>query len=489
MSHFEHARQRARALIEDRACFGGRWQGSKTGESFAVSDPATGAEIGRAPSLSDRQVGEAIDAAEAGLQRWRTMLPLERSRILHAWCDLMLARREALGELITLEQGKPLAESLGEIDYAASFVRWYAEETKRDGGEVLRSHLPGKRLHVDRAPIGIVAAITPWNFPAAMLARKAAAALGAGCSVIGLPSSETPFSALALARLAEEAGCPAGVFSVVTGNARRIVPLLCGDTRIRAVSFTGSTEVGRIIAGLCAPTIKHVSLELGGHAPFLVFEDADLDLAIEDGVNAKFQTTGQDCLAANRIFVHERFYERFVEGFAARAAALKVGNGFAPGVTIGPMINARALQKVDAQVRDALQRGAQLHLGGGAHAAGPNFYAPTVLSDVADDMLIMHEETFGPVAGICGFSTEDEAICRANATEYGLAAYVHTRDLGRSERVSRRLDYGMVGINTSKMTGAPIPFGGVKQSGLGREGGPYGMHDFMELKYVCAAYE
>ncbi|SFQ57903.1 aspartate-semialdehyde dehydrogenase [Nitratireductor indicus] len=489
VGYFEHPRERARALIEDRAFFAGRWQAGDGGKSYAVHDPATGEMVGTAPDLSDTQIMEAIDAAEDGLKVWSGFLPAERSRILNAWCDLMMARREGLAALITLEQGKPLHESLGEIDYAASFIRWYAEETKRDGGDVLRSHLPGRRLHVNRAPIGIVAAITPWNFPSAMLARKAAAALAAGCSVIGLPSSQTPFSALALARLAEEAGFAKGVFSVVTGNSRRVVPLLCGDARVRAVSFTGSTEVGRVIAGLCAPTIKKVSLELGGHAPFIVFEDADLERAMDDAMNAKFQTTGQDCLAANRIFVQDRLYDRFVEGFVDRATRLKVGDGFASGVNIGPMIHGKALQKVHEQVEDAQRRGARLELGGQVHNAGPNFYAPTVLSNVADGMLIMHEETFGPVAGISRFATEEDAIRRANATEYGLAAYLHTRDLSRAERVSSRLEYGMVGINTSKMTGAPIPFGGVKQSGLGREGGPYGMQDFMELKYVCAAYE
>ena len=489
MGYFEHPRERARALIEERAFFAGRWQAGHGGKSFTVNDPATGETVASVPDLTDAQILEAIDAAEEGLKAWSGLLPAERSRILDSWCDLMMARREGLAALITLEQGKPLDESLGEIDYAASFIRWYAEETKRDGGDVLRSHLPGRRLHVNRAPIGIVAAITPWNFPSAMLARKAAAALAAGCSVIGLPSSHTPFSALALARLAEEAGFAEGVFSVVTGNSRRVVPLLCGDTRVRAVSFTGSTEVGRVIAGLCAPTIKKVSLELGGHAPFIVFEDADLERAMDDAMNAKFQTTGQDCLAANRILVHDRVYDRFVEGFVDRATRLQVGNGFTPGVRIGPMIHGKALQKVHEQVEDAQRRGARLALGGQTHAAGENFYAPTVLSNVADDMLIGHEETFGPVAGISRFSTEEEAIRRANATEYGLAAYLHTQDLGRAERVSSRLEYGMVGINTSKMTGAPIPFGGVKQSGLGREGGPYGMQDFMELKYVCAAYE
>lgn len=485
----EHPKERALALIEERAFFAGRWHEASMGKTYRVYDPATGETIGQVPDLSDGQVIEAIDAAEQGFHLWSAVLPSERSRILHSWCDLMLGAREGLAALITLEQGKPLSEALGEIEYAASFIRWYAEETKRVGGEVLRNHLPGKRLHVNRAPVGVVAAITPWNFPSAMLARKAAAALAAGCSVIGVPSSKTPFSALALASLAEKAGFPKGAFSVVTGATRRVVPLLCADTRIRAVSFTGSTEVGRMIASICAPTIKHVGLELGGHAPFIVFEDADLNRAIDDAMNAKFQTTGQDCLAANRIYVHEDLYERFLEGFVERARELSVGNGFNPGVAIGPMIETRALQKVHNQVEDAQRRGARLYLGGHVHNAGPNFYAPTVLSDVADDMLIAQEETFGPVAGISRFTGEEEVVRRANATEYGLAAYLHTRNLARAERVSSRLEYGMVGINTSKMTGAPIPFGGVKQSGLGREGGSYGMQEFMELKYVCTAYE
>lgn len=489
MGYFEHPREGAKALIESRAYFAGRWQGSDAGETIEVDDPATGEVVGRVPDLSNAQIADAIDAAEEGLQIWSALLPLERSRVMHGWCDLTHARREALAALITLEQGKPLTESLGEIDYAASFIRWYAEETKRGEGDVPRSHLAGRRLQVNRVPVGIVAAITPWNFPSAMLARKAAAALAAGCSVIGLPSSHTPFSALALARLAEESGFPKGVFSVVSGNSRRLVPLLCGDTRIRAVSFTGSTEVGRVIAGLCAPTIKRVSLELGGHAPFIVFEDADLDRALDDAMNAKFQTTGQDCLAANRIYVHQDLYGRFVEGFVSRVGQLQVGNGFARGVSIGPLIHGKALQKVHGQVLDACERGARLNAGGHLHDAGLNFYAPTVLSDVPDDAMIMHAETFGPVAAITPFADEEQVVRLANATEYGLAAYVHTRDFGRAERVSGRLEYGMVGINTSKMTGAPIPFGGVKQSGLGREGGPYGMHDFMEIRYVCTAYE
>lgn len=482
-------RSQARALAQSRAFYGGRWHEADNGASYAVFDPATGEEIGRVADVSSAQISTAIDAAERGFRAWSGLLPLQRSRALHRWCDLMEERRQGLAALITLEQGKPLVEALGEIDYAASFLRWYAEETKRGGGEVINSHLPGKSLRVNRTAVGVVAAITPWNFPSAMLARKTAAALAAGCSVIGLPSSRTPFSALALARLGEEAELPEGVFSVVTGSAQQIAPQLCADPRIRAVSFTGSTGVGRIIAQLCAPTIKHVSLELGGHAPFIVFDDANLPAAVDDAINAKFQTTGQDCLAANRIFVQEDLFEGFVDAFTRKAAALRVGNGFESGVRIGPMIDEAALRKVDGQVRDAVERGARLLQGGHVHDAGSGFYAPTVLAGVSDEMLIMHEETFGPVAGICAFRSEAEAISRANATEYGLAAYLHTGNGARSERVSRQLEFGMVGVNTSKMTGAPIPFGGVKQSGLGREGGPYGMHDFMEYKYVCSAYE
>lgn len=468
-------------------CFvAGRWQAGA--DTFGVNDPATGQLVGHAASIGPRELRPAVDAAQVALAGWSGLLPQERASYLHRWCDLILQDRNSLAALITLEQGKPLFEAVGEIEYGASFVRWYAEETRRIAGEALDSHLKDRRLTVRRDPVGVVAAITPWNFPSAMMARKVSAALAAGCTVIGVPSAMTPFSALALAQLAEEAGIPEGVFSVITGDARALVPVLCADERIRAVSFTGSTHVGRIIAELGAPTIKRLCLELGGHAPFIVFDDVDLDAAVAAAVEAKFQTTGQDCLAANRIFVHHQIYPEFVARFAEGTARLKVGNGFEPGVQIGPLIGLAALEKVDGQVRDAIAKGARLCLGGGVHDAGPLFYQPTVLADVTPEMLIMQEETFGPVAAVSPFFDEDDVVRQANATEYGLAAYVFTRDLARSERVSRRLEFGMVGINTVKITGAPIPFGGIKQSGLGREGSRHGLEEFTELKYVCAAY-
>lgn len=475
-----------RRFIAAECLLAGEWQGSAA--TFEVNDPATGHLVGHAASIAPQQLTPAIDAAQDALAEWSGLLPQQRASLLHRWCDLILENRESLAALVTHEQGKPLSEALGEIDYGASFVRWYAEEARRVAGEAIDSHIFDRRMTVRRDPVGIVAAITPWNFPSAMMARKASAALAAGCTVIGVPSAMTPFSALALARLADEAGFPGAVFSVITGDARVLVPVLCADERVRAVSFTGSTQVGRIIAGLGAPTIKRLSLELGGHAPFIVFDDADLDAAVAGAVEAKFQTSGQDCLAANRVFVHHHIYPEFVERFVEATARLKVGSGFEPGVQIGPLIGKAALEKVDAQVRDAIAKGARLCLGGGVHDAGPLFYQPTVLADVTPEMLIMQEETFGPVAAICTFSDEDDVVRRANATEYGLAAYLFTKDLARSERVSRGLEFGMVGINTATITGAPIPFGGVKQSGLGREGSRHGLEEFTELKYVCAAY-
>jgi aspartate-semialdehyde dehydrogenase len=391
---------------------------------------------------------------------------------------------------MTLEQGKPINEARGEIDYAASFVEWFAEEGKRLDGEMPTSHLPSRVMTVRREPVGVTAAVTPWNFPSAMITRKAAAALAAGCPMVVRPASETPFSALALAELGERAGLPAGVFSVVTGDAEPIVGELCANPTVRAVSFTGSTEIGKHLLRQGADTVKRMSMELGGHAPFILFPDVDLEEAVDAAVAAKFQTTGQDCLAANRIYVHADIYDAFVARFAERVAALKVGNGLEEDTEIGPLMHERALAKCQAHVDDALAKGARLMAAGGSgHALGGLFYAPTALANVDETMVIFREETFGPVAAIARFDREDEVLARANDTHYGLAAYLFTRDHDRICRMSERLAYGMVAVNCVKITGAPIPFGGVKESGLGREGGRHGIDEFTELKYVCSAYK
>jgi aspartate-semialdehyde dehydrogenase len=386
---------------------------------------------------------------------------------------------------MTLEQGKPLKESLGEIDYAASFVEWYAEEAKRVNAESVTSHLPGAEMIVRREPLGVVGVATPWNFPSAMLTRKAAAALAAGCTIVAHPSSETPLSALALAELGERAGLPAGVFNVVTGDAATIVGALCEDARVRALSFTGSTEIGRLIAAQSAPTMKRLVMELGGHAPLIVFDDADVEKAVKIAMDAKFATSGQDCLAANRIYVQRGIYDTFCKAYAARIEALKLGNGLSPDSEIGPLMHERAVKKVEEQVADAVAHGARLLAGGKRQAPGSLFYQPTLLAGVSDDALIMKEETFGPVAAVTAFDTEEEVVARANATEYGLVAYVVTENGARQLRMGRALDYGMVAVNRVKITGAPVPFGGTKQSGLGREGSRHGLEAFTELKYLC----
>jgi aspartate-semialdehyde dehydrogenase len=475
-------------LLREFAFIDGRWRSAESGATIPVTDPATGMAIGRVPDMSVVETREAITAAHAAFKPWRALLPQQRARILRRWHDLILENREDLAVLMTFEQGKPLADSRAEIDYAASFVEWFAEEAKRLDGEMPASHLPNRLMTVRRVPVGVAAAVTPWNFPSAMITRKAAAALAAGCTMVVRPASETPFSALALAELGERAGIPRGVFSVVTGAAEPIVGELCANPLVRAVSFTGSTEIGKRLLQQGAGTVKRMSMELGGHAPLIVFSDVDLDEAVEAAVAAKFQTSGQDCLAANRIFVHGDIYKAFLEKFAARVRALKVGNGFEDGVDIGPLMHARAVEKCRAHVDDALAHGARLLAGGEPHSLGGLFYMPTVLADADERMVIFREETFGPVAAVARFETEEEIVARANDTEYGLAAYVFTRDHDRICRMSEALAYGMVAVNCVKMTGAPIPFGGVKESGLGREGGRHGMHEFTELKYVCAAY-
>jgi len=473
-----------KSLFRQFAYIGGRWVSSTDGTMIVVADPATGQSVGEVAALSAGEAREAVDAASDAFGDWKRMLPQDRSRLLRNWFELVTEAREDLARIMTAEQGKPISEARGEIDYAASFIEFYAEETKRPNIESITSHLADGEVEVWREPVGVSALVTPWNFPSAMITRKAAAALAAGCPVVVHPSGETPFSALALAKLAERAGFPAGVFNVVTGRPDEIVPVWMEDTRVRAVSFTGSTEIGRLIYGQAAGTIKRLVLELGGHAPFLVFADADLDTAIEEAVKAKFATSGQDCLAANRFYVERPVYDAFCRRFAERVAALSVGNGF-DDPDIGPLMNRAAVDKQVEHVSDSLERGAEMLTGGEGHPAGPLFYRPTVLRDVPADARIMREETFGPVAPIAPFDTEEEALALANGTEAGLAAYIHTQDPRRIYRMSRALSYGMIAINRTKITGATIPFGGMKQSGLGREGARQGMEAFMEVKYVC----
>ncbi|PBB92885.1 NAD-dependent succinate-semialdehyde dehydrogenase [Mesorhizobium sp. WSM3864] len=474
-----------RRLLRDLGYIGGHWTAGDSAASFAVTDPATGATVAFVAALGASQTAEAVDAAARALPAWRSALPQERSRILRKWFELIVAAKDDLALLMTLEQGKPLKESLGEIDYAASFVEWYAEEAKRLNAESVTSHLPNAQMTVRREPLGVVGVVTPWNFPSAMLTRKAAAALAAGCTMVAHPSSETPLSALALAELGERAGLAAGVFNVVTGDARTIVGAMCADARVRAMSFTGSTDVGRLIAAQSAPTMKRLVMELGGHAPLIVFGDADIEKAVTIALDAKFATSGQDCLAANRIYVQRQSYDRFCAAFGRRIERLRTGNGLSPDADIGPLMHERAVKKVEEQVADALARGARCLIGGKRHAAGPLFYQPTLLVDVPDEALIMHEETFGPVAAVTPFDEEAEVVARANATEYGLVAYVVTENGACQARMGRALEYGMVAINRVKITGAPIPFGGVKQSGIGREGSRHGLEAFTDLKYLC----
>ena len=478
------ARLTDRRLLRQLSYIGGRWTAAPDGGTFPVTDPATGALVAQVAALGAIEATRAIDAAHRAFQAWKALLPQERAVLLRSWHAQMLASAEDLALPMTLEQGKPLAESRGEIAYAADFIAYYAEEALRVNAEGVTSHLPGTQMSLSREPVGVAALLTPWNFPSAMLTRKAAAALAAGCTVVAHPSSHTPLSALALAELADRAGLPKGVFNIVTGDAAPIAETYCADIRVRAVSFTGSTEIGRIVARNAAATVKRVMMELGGHAPLIVFDDADLDRAVAIAIDAKFATSGQDCLAANRIYVQRGLYERFCIAFAKKVAALRVGSGLEDGVEIGPLMHAAAKRKAEAQIVDALVHGAR-RLTPDRAMPGPLFLAPTVLADVPDEALIMREETFAPVAAIAPFDGEDEVIARANDTEYGLVAYVVTRDGARAARLAGALDYGMVAVNRVKITGAPIPFGGMKQSGLGREGSRHGLEAFTDLKYVC----
>ena len=472
------------SLLQSHAFINGEWITADSGKTFSVTNPATGDELARVADCGPAETLRAISAAEAALPDWRAKTATARAHILRRWHDLILENADDLALLMTLEQGKPLAESRGEVRYGATFIEWFAEEGKRAYGDIIPPHIAGLRLLVTKQPVGVVAAITPWNFPNAMITRKVAPALAAGCTVVLKPSEETPLSALALADLAARAGFPAGVLNIVTGmDAPAIGKTLTDSTVVRKISFTGSTEVGKILYRQSADTVKKISLELGGNAPFIVFDDADLDAAVDGAIGSKYRNAGQTCVCANRIFVQDAVYEVFLEKFTAAVLKQKVGPGTEQGVHIGPLINAEALEKVQRLVSDATGKGARVLTGG--HALEGTFYAPTVLADISADMDILQEEIFGPVAPVIRFDTENEAIAMANDTPYGLAAYFYGRDVGRVFRVAEALDYGMVGVNTGLIATAVAPFGGMKESGIGREGARYGLEEFLETKYVC----
>ncbi len=473
------------SLFRQQCYIDGQWLDADSGETNSVTNPATGEVIGTAPVMGGDETQRAIEAAERAFPAWKALTAGERAIRLRKWFDLMIEHQEDLAVIMTTEQGKPLAESRGEIGYAASFVNWFAEEGRRVYGDVIPAHQPDKRIIVTKEPIGVVAAITPWNFPAAMITRKAAPALAAGCTMVVKPATETPYSAFALAELAERAGIPAGVLSVVSGKSSRIGDTLTASPVVRKISFTGSTPIGKLLMQQSANTLKKMSLELGGNAPFIVFDDADLDAAVEGAMLSKFRNTGQTCVCANRILVQDGVYDAFAEKLTAAVEKLKVSNGFEEGSTQGPLINQSALEKVEEHVKDALDKGGKLLTGGKRHSLGGTFYEPTVVGDVTSEMAVAREETFGPLAPLFRFTTEEQAIQMANDTEFGLASYFYARDLGRVWRVSDALEYGIVGINTGIISTEVAPFGGVKESGMGREGSHYGMDDYLEIKYRC----
>jgi succinate-semialdehyde dehydrogenase/glutarate-semialdehyde dehydrogenase len=473
------------SVLKQQAYINGQWSASNDGSVIPVIDPASGETLGMVPDMGGDETETAIAAAKAAAPKWAALTAAERAAILRRLFNLMMEKQDLLAHLLTREQGKPITEARGEIAYGASYVEWYAEEGKRAYGEVIPAHAADKRIVCIRQPIGVVGAIVAWNFPFALTARKLAPALAAGCTLVLRPASQTPFSALAIAALAHDAGVPPGVFNVVTGSSRAIGAVLTSSRVVRKLTFTGSTEVGRELMRQSSDTIKKLSLELGGNAPFLVFDDADVDAAIQGAMIAKFRNNGQTCVCANRFYVQDGVYDEFVAKLAMRVAMMKPGNGLTAGVDVGPLIDEAAVAKVEEHVTDALAKGAKLMAGGGRGALGGTYFVPTVLSDVTADMKIAMEETFGPVAGIIRFKTEEEAIERANDSEFGLASYFYSRDLSRVWRVAEALEAGMVGINTGLISTALAPFGGVKQSGLGREGSRHGLDDYMETKYLC----
>ena len=471
-------------LFRQQAYLAGKWVNSESNDVQSIFNPATGELLGTVPLLGESETRAAIDFANQAQKEWAGRTAQERSSISRRWYELMIAHADDLANILTLEQGKPLAEAKGEILYAASFIEWFAEEGKRIYGDIIPSHKASARLMVLKQPIGVVGAITPWNFPSAMITRKCAPALAAGCPFIVKPAPDTPFSALALAVLAEEAGIPAGIFNVVTGDAVAIGGELTANDKVKKLSFTGSTAIGKLLMSQCANTVKKVSLELGGNAPFIIFDDADIDSAIEGAMASKFRNAGQTCVCTNRFLVQDGVHDLFVEKLTRAVDALAVGNGLDEGISQGPLINESAITKIESHVADALEKGATLNIGGSRHALGGTFYQPTVISDVTANMQVAKEETFGPLAPIFRFKTEEEALDMANDSEFGLAAYIYTRDLGRSWRMGEGLEYGMVGINEGIISTTVAPFGGIKQSGIGREGSKYGIEDYVEIKYL-----
>jgi len=472
-------------LFRQQCYIDGAWVDADDGATLTVANPADGSIVGTVPKMGAAEARRAIAAADAALPAWRAKTAKERSAILRKWFELMLQNQEDLAVLMTMEQGKPLAESRGEIAYGASFIEWFAEEAKRVYGDTIPAQFPDRRIVVLKQPVGVCAAVTPWNFPNAMITRKAGPALAAGCTMVIKPASQTPFSALALCELAERAGVPKGVIGVITGASGPIGNELTTSPVVRKFTFTGSTEIGKLLMAQCASTVKKVSLELGGNAPFVVFDDADLDAAVEGAIASKYRNTGQTCVCANRLYVQEGVYDAFAQKLAARVAQMKVGNGLDAGVVQGPLIDVKAVEKVEEHIADAVGKGARIVVGGKRHALGGTFFEPTVLADVTPAMAVAREETFGPVAPLFRFSTEQELIAAANATEYGLAAYFYSRDIGRIWRVAEALEFGLVGVNAGVISTEVAPFGGMKESGIGREGSKYGLDEFLEVKYVC----
>ena len=471
-------------LFRDKCYINGEWVEANSKDTISVNNPATLKEIGTVPKCGKEETKNAIDAANTAWPQWKSTSARERSNILRKWFDLIISNKEELAQIMTIEQGKPINESRGEIVYGASFIEWFAEEAKRVYGDTIPDPLTDRRIVVLKQPVGVVASITPWNFPNAMITRKCAPALAVGCPVVIKPASQTPYSALALAALAEEAGFPKGTLNVITGKASEIGDELATNPIIRKLSFTGSTEIGKVLMAKCAGTVKKVSMELGGHAPFIVFDDANIDDAVAGAMQSKFRNTGQTCVCANRVYVQEKVYDEFCKKFVEAVSKMKVGDGLEEDVTSGPLIDESSLNKVEEHVQDAVQMGAKVAIGGSKHSLGMNFYQPTILTDVTPQAKITFEETFGPVAPVYKFKDENEVIELANNSPYGLASYFYSRDIGRVWRVAEALEYGMVGVNTGLTSKAEAPFGGIKESGLGREGSKYGIDDFIEIKYV-----